>query len=539
MSAQQANNTTVRHEDPDETNQDGDLSRVSGVLAGQLGEISVDCSEGIRVGNYDACEELDADGEYGDALSKYVDVTGRDGDDEDSETAESYRDLQEEQQEFANETREFRQTYQEYQEARRNGNTSRARQLARELLELRGDIQRTGTNVSRSATEVSNRSGVSLESVEQNTRLATRNVSNTTKTVVTTVFLPTAMTATREGTGNISARDPLVVSGTVQTSNGSRVPNGSVVLATGPGRDAPVVSRTRAAVNASGEYRLSYQPTTVRTGNRTLSVRYVPPAASVYRAANVSVQATVEPVVATVALQDVTGTVRYGDTVGGIATLELAADGVNTSLPGVPLTTSLGGRELVTSRTGPDGRVTLRGPLPVRVAPGTQPLRVRGPSAGRAVVVEPTRQEVRVQSSATQLDARAVQTATGERRVRVVGRLLAQGEGIPEQEVAVRIGGQQVRTLRTNASGYYPGTVTVPNASSPAAGQASLSVVVAYDGTGTNLESARTRQAVSVRSGVAAESGVGDRIVAFVGSNPVAVGGGLSSVSGCWSPVAS
>ena len=491
-----------------------------------MNEITVDCSEGIRVGDYDACEELDEDGEYGDALSKYVEVTGQDGGDEDSETAESYRDLREDQQEFANETSEFQQTYQEYQEARRNGNTSRARQLARELLELREDIQRTGTNVSRSANNLGNRTGVSLESVEQSTRSVSRNVSNTTETVATTVFIPTTMTATREGGGNISARDPLIVSGTVQTANGSRVPNGSVVLATGPGRDAPVVSRTRTAVNASGEYRLSYQPTAIRTGNRTLSVRYVPPAASVYRTANASVQATVEVVQATVSLRDVNDTVQYGDAVGGVATLNITADGANTSLPGVPLTASLDGRELAANRTGSNGSVALRGALPARIDPGAQTLRVRGLSAGRAVVVEPASREVRVQSSTPQLDARAVQTAIAERRVRVVGQLLAEGDGVPEQEIAVRIGGQQVRTLQTNASGYYRGTVMIPNVSFPATGQASLGVVVAYDGTGTNLESARTRQAVVVRSGAAAESGVGDRIVGFVGSNPVAVGGG-------------
>jgi cell fate (sporulation/competence/biofilm development) regulator YlbF (YheA/YmcA/DUF963 family) len=524
MLAQQENNTTVRHEDPDATDENGDIAAIRRQLAGQMNEITVDCSEGISVGNYDACEEIDEDGEYGDALSKYVEVTGRDGGGEDSETAESYRDLQEEQQEFANETSEFRQTYQEYQEARRNGNTSRARQLARELLELREDIQRTGTNVSRSSTEVSNRTGVSLASVEQNTQSVSRNVSNTTETVATAVFVPTEMTATREGAGNISAREPLVVSGTVQTTNGSRVPNGSVVLATGPGRDAPVVSRTRTPVNASGAYRLTYQPTAIQTGNRTLSVRYVPPATSVYRVANVSVQATVEGVQATVSLQDVNDSAQYGDTVGGVATLEIAEDGANTSLPEVPLTASLGGRELVSSRTGPNGSVALRGPLPARIDSGVQTLRVRGPSSGRAVVVEPMSREVRVQSSATQLDARVVQTAIAERRVRVVGQLVARGEGVPEQEIVVRIGGEQVRTLQTNASGYYRGTVTIPNASFPATGQASLGVVVAYDGTGTNLESARTRQDVVVRSGVAAESSAGDRIVGFVSSNPIVVG---------------
>jgi hypothetical protein len=523
---QQENNTTVRHQDPDDTNEDGDLSRVSGVLASQMGEISIDCSEGIRVGEYDACEELDEDGEYGDALSKYVEVSGLDGDGggDDDETAagDSFRDLQREQQEFGTETREFRRTYREYQDARRNGNTARARELARRLLELGGEIPRTGRNVTQAATEVENRTGTSLDATKRNTAAVTANITNTTERVATVLFVPTTITATRERSGNISAREPLVVSGTVQTANGSRVPNGTVVLATDPGRTAPVVSRT--AVNASGEYRLTYQPTTIRTGNRTLPVRYVPPTTSAYRAANTAVQVTVERVQATVSLRAVTDTAQYDDPVGGVATLELAADGETTALPEVPLTVSLDGRDLATSRTGPDGSTVLRGRVPARIAPGAQTLRVRGPSSGRAVIVEPMSREVRVRSSTTQLEARAVQTAAGERRVRVVGQLLARGEGVPDQEVAVRIAGEQVRTLRTNASGYYRGTVTVPNASFPATGQASIGVVVAYDGTGTNLESVRTRQEVSVRNdGGAGSEGVIERSVDFVSSNLIAV----------------
>lgn len=528
---QQNNTTAVRHEDPDETDEAGDLGGVSSHLAGRMGEISVDCSEGIRVGDYDACEELDENGEYGDALSKYVDVTGRDGggsgdDDGDDGSDESFRDLQQEQQEFANETQRFQRTYQEYQEARRNGNTTRARRLARELLELREEIQESGQNVSRASNDIENGTGVSLDVVEQSTQAVTANVTDTTNTVVTEVFIPTAMTATREGKGNVSAREPLVVTGQVRTANGTAVGNGSVVVATGPRRGSRVVQRTRVPVNDAGGYELTYRPTTVRTGNRTMSMRYEPPATSVYLGANETVSTTVEEVQANLSVSDTTGERRYREPVRATARVTVTDDGESLALREIPLRLALDGRTLGTGATNTSGVAVLGARLPASIATGNRTLSVDGPSSGRAVTVAPARRGVRVVVSEPRLQARAVPTGTGQQSVRVVGQLRAQGAGVPGRELEVSIDGRFVTTLETNATGDYRETLTVPNASFPATGQESVDVVVAFDGSGTNLESASTREEVALQSGATASSdGLLSRITGFVQSNPVAVGG--------------
>jgi hypothetical protein len=532
VGALQAENNTTRHRDPETVGEDGNLAAIRSNLAGRMGEISVDCSEGIRVGNYDACEELN--GSYSDALSKYVDVTGREagGNEDDSESAESFDDLQEEQREFANETREYRRTYREYREARRNGNTTRARRLARELINLNRDIQRTGGNVSRTSDEVTNLTGVSLVAVRQNTEAVSANVSNTTNSVITVVFVPTAMTATRTGTGAISARDPLVVTGEVRTADGAPVANGSVVLTAGPGRDSRVVARTEVAAD-NGTYRLQYRPTAIRTGDRTLSVRYRPTATSVYLPANESVAATVEGIRANVSLGTVSDEARYRDPVRADVRLTTIADGEQLGLQGVPLDLRVDGRTLADGRTNPSGALALAPRLPAGVGSGDRTLTLVGPTSNRAVTIESVRRPLRVDSTATTLDARAVQTGAGARSLRVVGQLRARGQGVPGQELEVRIDGRLVRTLETNATGDYRRTVPIPNASFPATGRDAVDVVVAFDGAGTNLEGASASRQVTVRSGeVASADGRLARPLAFMWANPFVVGAAGIAITG-------
>ncbi|WP_276257990.1 DUF4129 domain-containing protein [Haloglomus litoreum] len=525
---QAENNTTaVRHRDPDATDEAGNLAAIRGQLAGRMGEITVDCSEGIRIGNYDACDEMN--GSYSDALSKYVDVTGRDagGTEDGTQSAEDYRELQRETRELANETQQFQQTYREYREARRNGNTTRVRRLARELLELREGIQRTGTNVSRSANDVGNRTGISLAAVEQNTQAVTANVTNTTETVVVDVFVPTAMTVSRVGQGNVSARDPLVVTGRVQTANGTAVPNGTVVLATGPGRGARLIDRTRVAVNESGAYRLTYRPTTIPPGERTLSLRYQPPLASVYLPANGTVDTTIEQIRAQLAVGETPETLRYRDEIRAVARVT-GGEGESIALQRVPLALRVDGQTLAGAETNGTGDAVLRSRLPAGITPGNRTLTVAGATRGRAVIVGSISRDVRVAPTEAALDARAVQTSAGARTIRVVGRLRADGQGVPAQDLGVRVDGRLVTTLETNATGHYRKTVTVPNASFPATGTGDVGVVVTFDGAGTNLESTRVRQQLTLQRGATASSGgVFDQVVGFVEANPAVVAGGV------------
>ena len=531
MAQQAENNTTVRHRDPESVEEEeGNLAGIQRRLGGQMRNVTVDCSQGIQVGDFDACEDLN--GSYSDSLSKYVEVTGG-GDTNGSRTAEEYRDLREGTSRLASQVQRFRETHRAYREARANGNTSRARRLARDMLTLEERIQRTGADVTSSADAIANRTDRSSDDIRENTRAVTANVTNTTRTVADAMFVRTGMTATRSGAGPVSAEDPLVVTGRVRTENGSTVRNGSVVLATGPGPGAAVLNRTRAHLNESGGYELSYRPTAIRPGNRTLSLRYQPPPTSVYREANASVNATVERVRVALAVRSTPERLRYNESMAVGATVATAGD-ESVALGGAPLALRIDGRTLTTNRTGRNGTTQLRARLPAEVANGTRPLTVGVPSGGeRAVTVESVERQVRIRSTATTLDLRTVETAPGARSVRVTGRLTAREGGVPGQSVAVRVDDQLVSTPETNATGHYRGTVTVPNASYPASGRAAVGVVAAFDGTGTNLEATRARQEVTLGSGGTASSdGELNRLVGFARANPTVTGAGAVATVG-------
>ena len=85
----QANNTTVRHRDPDGRNEDGDLGAVQSYLAARMGEVVVDCSRAVSAGEFDPCERLN--GSYNDTLSAYVEVSRETRTERDDESARAFR----------------------------------------------------------------------------------------------------------------------------------------------------------------------------------------------------------------------------------------------------------------------------------------------------------------------------------------------------------------------------------------------------------------------------------------------------------------
>jgi hypothetical protein len=539
-SLQQEDNETVRQRDPGEVGEDGDLAAVRRQLTGRMGEITIDCSWGIRIGNYDACDELD--GEYNDALSKYVEVTGQEGDggdgdgdgggDGDGDGADtSFTDLQQEQREFANETREFRRTIREYREAQRNGNTTRARQLARELLQLQSDIQQTGRNLSETSESIRNQTGTSLVAIRQNTDAVTANVTERTEEVVTMTFVPTTITAARDGEGDSSARQPIVVRGEIETTEGTQIHRGEIVLVTGTDPGSRVIEGTATEITENGTYRLTYRPTNITPGPRTLLVRYRPPQTSVYLPANETFETDIEAIRITPSVGETVDSVSYGEAVATEVRLTVAGiDNGEIGLRGIPLAIRVDGQTLARGRTSATGTTTLQSGFPAGIPPGEHTLSIVGQSSDQAVLVEPVRRELRVDSTGTDLRLRATQTGDGERSVRVVGRLEAREEGVSGQELEVRIDGQLMATVETDVSGSYRGTISVPDDSSPATGSQTIGLSVEFDGAGTNLESTRASEQVTVQTGMGQSdegaSGVVPQVVSIAQSDPLLVGGG-------------
>ena len=109
------NNTTVAHENPATVDDGGNVSELEGWLSGRLSETLINCSEGLEVGRYDACNQT---GNAPDWLDKYVNVT-RESDSDANKTTE-FKRASENQSEYANDVQEFRKTVEQYRTARQN-----------------------------------------------------------------------------------------------------------------------------------------------------------------------------------------------------------------------------------------------------------------------------------------------------------------------------------------------------------------------------------------------------------------------------------
>jgi hypothetical protein len=483
----QANNTT-RHRNPAVRNQEGDLAAVRDHLAGEMGRVIVECSQAVRIGEFDPCEGLN--GTYSDSLSKYVAVSRTAGSD-DGESARSFRDARREGREYARNVRQFRETYEAYREARKEGNASRAREEARDLRDLADETSRTGGNLSRSLGNVT-RGGTDVRSARQAVNETTENVTRSVDAIERELFVETNTTARLDSSVG-SFRDPLVVTGRVTTANGTAVEDARVGLfRVRDGGLGPRV-RARALTNATGHYRLVYRPVTVTTGPGTFAARLLPSVASPYLPSNATMRAHIEQVRATLAVESAPDASSYGDrlrvrtrvAVGGLAVEDL------------PITTRIGEYQIGRVRTDGDGEATPDGRFPLVVESGERTMVVGYEERDRAIapVTESVRLEVR--ETATTLESTV--RLTTDRSVVVEGRLTtADGRALEDRAVRVALAGRSLGTLRSDANGSFDGNLTVPASVLPVEGSAERPVRLVFDGSGTNLASTETTVSVTL-----------------------------------------
>jgi hypothetical protein len=478
LSQPENNTTVVRHENPDESSQRSDLYGTQRFLADRMGEVTIDCSQGIWVGDYNACDELNDS--YPEYLSKYVDVSGRTVNEDDDEASETFNETRTNQQEYADSVRSFRELHQEYQEARENGDTERARRLAREMRQRENRISELSDQLVEDYTTLENQTELNLGEAKNTTNTTTADVQKTVDEVETDLFTPTSLTATA-ASSTVSFTEPLVVTGRLTDADGTALADRVVVLDTGG-------NATRVRTDEDGRYELTYRPTTDPVGETTYRVRYVPSPESAYLPSNATVNATVEPVTPEVTLDEVPVGLRYGDrvTVSGRVTVD------SIGARGVPVVVTMGGTRIARVNTSGDGSFIARGRLPAEVPPGTQPVVAQTALQNRSIGSRSVTGRTTIEASTTQLTAQARQTAAGESRIRVFGRLTtAEGKLVSNQPVVILLDGQRVGRTTTIGSGQYGTVVSIPASMVPEEGTVNDSVTVRYIGTGTNLNGSR------------------------------------------------
>ncbi|WP_267161550.1 hypothetical protein [Halovenus salina] len=459
-------NETERHRNPDDRDGNGDeeavLSWLSGRLAGKLGDGAIQISDE----QYELARDILGD-DYDDRLEQFVDVSGG------SDETDTFREAGDKEEELVDLREEFEETRAAYEEAVENGNTERARELARKLVALAEQIEDVSADLEALLAEIESISGEDLsdaraaieqvqnESISEATEIAEREFESTELSVDI-------------ATERISFLDPAVLTGQIQTVEGEPLANEEIQLTVG--NESHTVE-----TGPDGAFSLEHRPTDLPLSAETLSISYVPEPNSVYLGSEASVPVTVTQVEPTMDIRVATETVGYGDTVTISGNLSVE----NVPVSGVPLSVTLGGREINTIQVT-DGSFESAVEIPANVPAGEQELTVSLPFENQALAGVTETQAVTVEETETALSVTASQV--NGTALSVSGTVTTvDGLGVGGQSVEITLDGERVGTVMTRADGSFATTLAI----TPDEDGEEVQIGAAFDGTASNLRSSQ------------------------------------------------
>lgn len=460
-----------QHEHPDEIDDDDDLEAVEGWLSDRMGDIHADCTEGISIGNFDACEDLDE--EYESMLERYVSVE-RDTTDEDEQVAEEFNETRNQQAELAELLEEFNATYEDYREARRAGDEERARELARDLRRLADRIEELGGSLEVRFRELDGRLSADLNASADATRETTDEAVTITTTVEQETFEETTLTISADPQASFG--EPATVTGQLTDSNGEPIADGLIVLSDGH-------TQTTTQTDADGYVTASYRPTTVPVGATTLDVQYLPDDGSEYLGSKDQAAVEVQATTSSVEITNATESTAFNGTVHVRGEVTASGDTVS----GVPVTVSIGGVPLVTVRTDDAGGFEAAPLLPPDVPSGETTLQVRASEADSAVGVSRASTGIDIAETQTELSVGTTEVSDG---IRIAGELSTEADTAPgERPIIVAVDGEE-HTLTTDEGGRYELRVDAPTEVQ--------NVVVRYEEPTSNLGPSQAETTIEV-----------------------------------------
>jgi pimeloyl-ACP methyl ester carboxylesterase len=499
------NTTVVRHENPSNTSRRGDLAMLQRWLAGRMGQTLIDCTEGARAREWGACDMNES---YPDWVSKYVDVASETDFPGDDNATDDFRKAKENQQTFNDRVREFYETYDEYQEARENGNTQRARRLARDLRRLQPQVNGTGDRLAGNYRGITRNTNANLTGGVRTIRDIQTNVTETTEGVSRAVFVETNLTVTAT-TEAISFTDPLELNGQLTTANGTALANRTIQLRIG--------SRSiETTTDAEGRFTATYRPTTISLDAETVTVQFQPRNDSIYLPATDSVPVRIEQVATALSTSASPAAVAFDETVR----IDGSVTAGGFDAEGVPVDLYIGQTQVATVRSADGGDYSTLVRLPASVAPGNRTVRAVVPLENRALAGSMARAPLAVESTPTNITLNASQRAP--REIQLDGSLrTAAGTPLAGRTIAVRVNGTTIETVRTNADGRYQSRVAIPT---EVPRNATITVGAQFDGGSTNLDSALARRTFEITApppqagGADSSTGILDRVVDQLGS---------------------
>lgn len=451
-------------------------------LSSRLGSSTVK----INRGQYQKAHSL-VGSKYDGMLARYVDVAGRTNSKRDDTIARQLNETGARQRTYVTSVRRYRRLHDQYQTAKRNGKERKARKLARRLNHLQTKISDTNKRLTRSYRNVSNSTGKKFTKQVRSVHRTTRNVTRQQVTIRRSEFTKTRLTV-RSVKTPMSYRNPLRVTGTLRSANGTALANRTIRLRLTPNHS--VTTKTR----SDGTFSISGRPRAVPLGRQSFGLRYVPANDSVYLGDNRTVNSTVRRTRANVVVHRSADTAAFGRRLTASGSVRTAGGKVTS----VPVVLFVGGEHVASTTTGSDGTFHFRGKLPANVSSGKRTLRVQLPYHGQALRRAKATTGIRVRETPTSLSLAG--NVTQGRNVTVRGRLTTKdGRAVPNRTIDVLADGTAIGTVRTDANGTYRSQLRVPP--NVASNRSNGKVVLAtnFGGGGTNLAASDAHQRVTLQ----------------------------------------
>lgn len=467
------------HEHPDEAAGEGDAAAVADWLAGELGTRLGDSAIEISDGQYEQGSSLLGE-DYEERLEQYVEVAGETGretpDEEDDRTAderaaEEYGEAREKQAELATLLQEYEATLAEYEAARDAGETDRARELARELLDLGEQIEALGGELSVHYTELGRLVDQNLTEARNRTLSTTNETAQQANQIAGDVFVGTTLTVATSR--HISFRDPLEVEGLLFEADGTPIENATIAVTDPAGA---TVTQT----DDDGSFSLTYRPVLRPVTADTVTIEYRPEPTAPYQAATSQVNVSIEQATGALSVEGLPDTASFGDRLEPTVTTTIDDEPVG----GVPVLLLFGGKS-ATATTTRSGSIALPTSVTAGLQTGERPLTVSVPVNNTSVAFDTIDRTVTVTETQTILSVDA-DRETDTEGLLVTGRLTAEtGAALSNQTVAVSVAERDLQTVTTGTDGQFNLAVTdVPS-------DDSFELLATYDGTGRNLASSQ------------------------------------------------
>jgi len=466
----------TQQENPDEIENDEYSDETATWLARNLGSKLENSSLSISNGQYEQAREVLGD-DYDERLDQYVDVAGDTDSDADDATAREYERARDNQRQLANEVQRYQIQYASYQEARENGNETRARALARRMEQTAANVSERSQRLSQNYDQIGNTSSIDLSQAQAQINETTENVTTVQSAVREETLVGTTLTV-QTASATASFTNPGVITGRLQTENGSVVANESITVR--------IHNQTQTVrTNSNGGFEIQYRPRSVRLGQQNIRVTYDPSPASVYLTDGDNFTIEVKQVTPSIRDEYQPETVAYNDKFNFSAIITAGGVGVE----GIPVEFVIGETVLERVETGPNGSISSSVQFPAEVSDGERTIVTRVPYDNRAIARASSERRITVVETPTELSFDVTEVEDG---ILTRGQFqTADGRPVPNRTIQIQAGESDSQTVETDQNGTFETTLTQTTNGT------SVPVVARYEDSDSNLGNASATARIS------------------------------------------